>query len=171
MTVEEFAAATGQNIEDVKEKYLTNDEKNGKIASGATSGALDSDSTEAVEHAERYYEAVRKMKTDITRIARNTGFSEDEIQAIKEYIFLQKHDFGSGELEYFFPSYDMAQSWQRLIDGKSIMPHDYTLIRHELMEIELVGQGYSQDEAHIMASRKYNYRKESEEYNAKTKKH
>ena len=62
----------------------------------------------------------------------------------------------------------MAQSWQRLIDGHP-EPHDMTLIQHEVMERRLVEGGMSQEEAHIITTRKYNYTRESDDYYAALK--
>lgn len=135
------------------------------------SGALNPDSKRAQEHADRYYESVRQMKNDHERIAANTEFSAEEVKQVKSFIFLEKHDLGGSEQEYFYPSYEMAQSWQRLIDGKNIQPHDLTLLRHEIMERKLMEQGYSQSEAHRAAEKQYNYSKESREYYAKADKH
>jgi len=145
------------------------------LSSGAVnvekSGALNPDSKKAQEHAERYYEAVRKMKNDHKRIAENTNFSVEDVKQVKNYIFLEKHDLGGSELEYFYPSYEMAQSWQRLIDGKNIQKHDITLLKHEIMERDLMKKGYSQKEAHKLTEQKYDYGKESKEYYAKINKH
>lgn len=103
------------------------------------------------------------MKTDVPKIAKATGFSESEIQKVKNFIFNEKHDLGGIEKELFEPDYMMSESWQRLIDGKP-QPHDITLINHEIMESSLIKQGYTQAEAHIMASEKYNYAKEAAEF-------
>lgn len=143
----------------------------GIINTGAISGALNPYSKEAEKHAAQYYESVRHMKTDIKHIAANTGISENDIYKIKEHIFLKKHDLGGSEPEYFYPSYEMAQSWQRLIDGKNIKEHDITLLRHELMEYDLMEQGYSQFEAHRITENKYNYGKEVKDYYAEINKH
>ena len=134
-----------------------------RVAGGIT-GALDPDGQAAEEHAARYYAAVRKMTTDVQRIAQNTGFSEAQIQEIKSFIFLEKHDLGDGRIDYFDPSYTMAESWQRLIDGKQILEHDITLLQHETMERSLMQQGYSQSEAHLLTCKKYNYEKEARQY-------
>lgn len=150
---------------------VDNDGESDIIISGAVSGALNPESQRATEHAKRYYDAVRKMTTDVARIARNTRYSEEQIQNIKNFIFLEKHDLGNGEIEYFEPNYEMAESWQRLIDGKNIQLHDLTLLRHETVEKHFMEIGYSQDEAHIMASREYNYKEESEKYYAEVNKH
>lgn len=147
---------------------LTSGAENDKIKK--TSGALNPNSKKADEHAERYYASVRKMKTDVSRISKNTGFSEELIKSIKNFIFMEKHDLGD-RIDYFDPDYKMAESWQRLIDGKNIQQHDLTLLKHEKMERELMLQGYTQDEAHKITSMKYNYGKEAEEYYDKIEKH
>ena len=59
---------------------------------------------------------------------------------------------------------EMAQSWQRLIDGKDIQPHDITLLQHEIMEKELMDAGYTQDAAHTLTSHKFNYAEEAYKY-------
>lgn len=183
-TLEDRAAYYGldktENFEDFKKKYLkaaehsenvlTNTGKSGKITSGAISGGRNPLGAKAKEHAERYYESVRKMKNDVATIARNLDLPEEEIQAVKSFIFLDKHDLGNGTLEYFSPDYMMAESWQRLIDG-SQKPHDVTLIRHEILERQLMNSGLSQEEAHIKASAQFNYSKEAREYYAKIKKY
>lgn len=139
---------------------------------GAISGAItDIFCDRARDHAYRYYAAIRKRMDDIPRIAANTEFDIAQITAVKNYIFMEKQDLGEGLIDFFAPSFSMAQSWQRLIEGKNILPHDITLIKHELMEMELVKQGYSQNDAHTITSAKYNYKKESEDYYVKIKEH
>ena len=132
----------------------------GIIKSGAVSGAYNPDDKEAQEHAVRYYGLVRSMNTDVERIAKNTGYSEKTIQEIKNYIFMEKHDLGGEELEYFVPDYKMGESWRRLLLG-SPEPHDLILLKHEIMEHELVSQGKTQEEAHYLTSEKYDYGKEA----------
>ena len=134
------------------------------------SGALNPNSERADKHAQRYYAAVRKMKTDVSKIAQNTGFSSELVQSIKDFIFMEKHDLGD-RTDYFDPDYKMAESWQRLADGKDIKPHDLTLLKHEQMERDLMKQGYSQAEAHKITSKTYNYAKEAYEYYDSVEKH
>ena len=131
-----------------------------KNISGAISGALDPDSEEADQHAEQYYESVRKMKDDYIDISKNTGISEKDILAIKNYLFVDKHEFL--ENERFYHNYYISQSWQRLISGKNIKKQDMIMINHELMEIDLLNKGMTQNEAHILASKKYNYKEASD---------
>ena len=78
---------------------------------------------------------------------------------------------GGDEPEYFYPSYEMFQSWQRLIEGKNIQKHDMTLLHHEIMERELMRQGYSQYEVHKITEQKFNYGKECKEYYAEISKY
>lgn len=122
----------------------------------------------AEKHAERYYGLVRSMSTDVSKIAQNTGYAEPVIQRIKDFIFVDKHDLGDPEPRRFDPSFAMAQSWQRLINGNP-ESHDLTMIRHEILEKELMDSGMSQYAAHIEASKKYNYAKESDEHYAALK--
>ena len=147
------------------------DETKSIIKKGKVSGALTPGSIRAEQHAEQYYESVRHMTTDVKRIAENTGFSEQEILEIKSFIFEETHDLGYDEPIRFFPSYEMAQSWQRLIDGKNIKPHDITLLYHELLERQLMLEGLSQEEAHIKASKEFNYNTEADEYYGSLEKH
>ena len=161
----DFLEQTGLKADGMRVAVGKTVEKQGKnsiIKSGAVSGARNPNSKEAREHAERYYGLVRSMKTDVARIS--------ETQTVKSYIFMEKHDLGGAELEYFAPDYMMAESWQRLIDGKP-ESHDITLLNHEIMERDLMKKGIPQDEAHIKASGKYNYAKEAGEYYAKIKKY
>jgi SPP1 gp7 family putative phage head morphogenesis protein len=139
--------------------------------SGAISGALNPNSDEAAEHSDKYYESVRKMKTDVNSIAKNTNFSIEDIQKIKDYVFLDNHDLGDGRIDRFDSDYMMAQSWQRLIDGKDIKSHDYTLLEHELLEREYEQQGIPHGKAHSLASKKYDYSGEAEKYYAEINKH
>jgi len=111
------------------------------------------------EHAEKYYEEIRKRKSDVSAIAKNTGFSVEDIERIKRHIFINHHDLGKKNPVRFDTNYDMAVSWQRLIDGKNIKEMDIVLLRHELYELELMAQGEHYDVAHKKAESVYNYAK------------
>lgn len=162
--------ATAYSNEKKKEVTLDNRKNNSIILSGGVSGARNPFGEKAKEHAKKYYGLVRSMKTDVEKIAKATGIPENDIQDIKNFIFLDKHDLGGEEPEYFTPDYMMAQSWQRLIDGK-YEKHDITLLKHEMMERKLMSEGISQEKAHIMTSQKYDYSKEAAEYYAKIEKY
>ena len=162
-----FSRSEAQKAVWASKKSLTSRANGGIIRK---SGALNPDSEQAYTHAEKYYAAVRKMKTDVKRIAENTGFSEELVGSIKNFIFMEKHDLGGDELEFFFPDYKMAESWQRLIDGKNIQPHDLTLLKHEEMERKLMEKGLSQEAAHDITSETYNYTVEAKAFYDKIKK-
>lgn len=79
-----------QRFENIHNSSIDNSSGSGIIKSGAVSGALDyegEDYEKAKAHAKRYYNAVRKMTTDVNRIAENAGFSEEFIQSIKDFVF------------------------------------------------------------------------------------
>lgn len=151
-------------------KFLANSVRDGTIKSGAISGARNPFGEKAQKHAETYYGLVRSMTTDVAKISKATGISEKEIQDIKNYIFLEKHDLGGEKKEYFAPDYMMAESWQRLMSGKP-EKHDITLLKHEIMEKKLMQSGMSQEMAHIETSKVYNYSKEAGDFYAKIKKY
>lgn len=132
-------------------------------------GALNPESGRAESHAELYYEEIRHMTTDVAKIAKVTGHSEAEIQAIKEFLFLDEHDLFGGR-QRFYPDFSIAESWQRLINGTPEL-HDLTLLLHEIMERELMLQGYTQAEAHEMTSKVYNYKEEAKRFYDHAKKH
>ena len=129
----------------------------GIINTGAISGALNPFSKEAEKHAAQYYESVRHMKTDTDKISKATGISKDKINKIKNHVFIDEHDLMEGK-KRFDPSYEMAESWQRLING-DYKEKDIVLLKHEYAELRYMEKGLSQNEAHIKASKKYNYAK------------
>mgnify|MGYP000615085689 FL=1 len=109
---------------------------------------------EAFEHAERFYEEIRKRKSDVAVIAQRTGLTEEYVQIVKNHIFIDKHDLGRGVPEHFFPDYEMAQSWQRLSDKKmKIQEHDIILLKHEYLEHEYKAKGMTQAQAHNEAEK------------------
>lgn len=133
-------------------------------------GARNPLSKKAEEHAKKYYGLVRSMTTDAKKISESTGLSEKENQDVKNFIFNDKHDLGNGRFQRFDPDYMMAESWRRLMEGNPEQ-HDLTMINHEIMEHKLMLNGMTQDEAHILTTKTYNYDKEAKEYYAKIKKY
>ena len=135
----------------------------------------DLNSAEADEFAEMYYEEIRHFSTDSRKIADNLGKEESDIRKIKVYLFEDDSliDQDTGESRQFDPDCAIAQSWQRLLTGKDIKPHDKTLIEHELLEMKIKQEnpGIDHVKAHELASKKYNYSKEALEYYGNLKKH
>ena len=98
-------------------------------------------------------------ENDSERIAKNTGFSAEEIQTIRSHIFYDKHNI-DGEYKRFDPDYEMAVAWKRMKEGNQI-PRDITLLNHELLESEMEKR-YNGDarKAHEMAQKTFNWEKQ-----------
>lgn len=143
-------------------------EGNDIIRSVAVSGARKPDGKVTREHAKKYYDLVRSMSADVSKIANTIGYSEEQIQEIKNFMFMDKHDLGGTDLEYFEPDYMTEESWKRLIQGNP-QSHDLTLIKYEIMEKELMKEGYSQREARNITSKTYNYSDEASKFYDKIK--
>lgn len=123
--------------------------------------------------ADLYYEEIRHFTTDVERIAQNIGKRKEDIQKIKNYLFLDNSLYDEGVWRRFDTDCAIAQSWQRLMIGKDIKPHDLTLIEHELLEMRIKedNPGISHSEAHTMAQQVHNYTKGSKEYYDSLEKH
>lgn len=132
-------------------------------------------SKEADEFAEMYYKEIRSFSTDAKKIAGNLNKKESDIRKIKSYLFEDKSllDTDTGEWRWFDPDCAIAQSWQRLMIGKDIKPHDKTLIEHELLEMKIKKENPNMEhwKAHEIASEKYDYPKEATEYYGNLEKH
>lgn len=136
---------------------VDNGGESGIINTGAVSGALNPMSKQAEQHAVLYYESVRHMKTDTLKISKSTGISKEKLDKIKNHVFVNEHELLDGKRR-FDPDYEIAQSWQRLING-DYKEQDIVLLKHEYAELRYMEKGFSQNEAHIKASRKYNFAK------------
>lgn len=102
--------------------------------------------------------AYRKIsrQNDIQIIAKNTGFSVEEIQQIKRHVFFEKHKKYEG-YALLYPDYDMAVAWNRMSQG---MPEerDILLLRHELLESQLEKEyNLTIAEAHARATKQYDW--------------
>ncbi len=183
---EYFGIDKAKDFEDFRNKYLQNPdairkiENNSGISKDSIVKGLDSDiiksgaritnlfSKEADDFAEMYYEEIRSFSTDARKIAKNLGKRESDIKKVKAYLFEDDSllDLDTGERRRFDPDCAIAQSWQRLMIGESIKPHDRTLIEHELLEMEIKRKNpkMPHEKAHALAAQEYNYGKEALEY-------
>jgi hypothetical protein len=91
------------------------------------------------------------------RVDGHTGFTSEEIQAVKNHLFVDEHPLegsnGGIVNSRFDPSPDIAEAWLRLrSDG--YMPQDLTLLEHELAEHDYWRRhpGVSYPEAHRAAN-------------------
>lgn len=138
----------------------------GIISSGARITNLFSKAAD--EFAEMYYQEIRSFSTDTKKIADNLGKQESDIRKVKAYLFEEDSLYDPDEeiWKRFDPDCAIAQSWQRLMIGEDIKPHDRTLIEHELLEMEIKNKDpeISHQKAHELAAQKYDYGKEVLEY-------
>ena len=141
------------------DKPLTSPATSGNVASGALNDKNDPDGKRRQKHAEKFYAARRNSKKYpwVKRIARNSGMSEKSIGKIFDHVFITEHDLWDGH-HTFHPSYYMAESFRRILEGKNIQPHDLLMLKHEWLELSLMKRyGYDYDTAHRITERKYNY--------------
>lgn len=147
-------------------KGIANSGNSGIIKAGAMSGALTSKNDPNFEKrdafAKSYYAEVlgRKREHEIATVAKNSGFSEDDVSKVFAHIFELEHLFSDGSIHKFDTDFDMAQSWIRIREGKNIQPHDILLLKHELMEAEIMGTGTTipYEPTHDKVSETYNYK-------------
>ena len=154
-------------------KSVANDADSAIMISGAR--ITDIISEEAENFAEMYYKEIRSFSTDAKKIAKNLGKEEADIEKIKAYLFEDESLFDPDLKTYrrFDPDCAIAQSWQRLMIGKDIKPHDRTLIEHELLEMKIKRENPDMEhwKAHELATEKYDYPKEALEYYGNLEKH
>lgn len=123
--------------------------------------------------AEAAYEDFLKNPRDIQAISRNTqavprangstGFSEEEIGAIKKHVFDTEHpieDYETGQVvvRKFDADAEIADAWIRLRSGNAL-PEDHVLLEHELTELGYLRDhpGATYQEAHRVANETYNW--------------
>lgn len=124
--------------------------------------------TERDRIAEELYAEIRNRKSapEIEAVARNTDFTVEEVRRVYEHVFIRKHRFEDGTVGAFDPDYYMAHSWMRMREGKRVYKHDLILLRHELAEEEIMGEGLEivYEVAHNEVVKTYDYRSALLEY-------
>ena len=102
---------------------------------------------------------MRNSKPDpiINKLSKNGGISLKSARKVYEHVFINEHELDDGVMR-FPPDYEMAQSFQRILDGKNIQEHDLILLRHERLEYGLMKRyDLKYQTAHDITARKYNY--------------
>ncbi len=112
--------------------------------------------------ADAAYDSIRKNKTDIAAISKNTGIKPENIAKIKNHLFYNEHlldryvDYGiPAESKVFDSDIGIANSWARLEAGNHTN-EDLQLLRHETAEAWYMNRyrsGYTA--AHNAADRKF----------------
>lgn len=143
---------------------------------GAASGALNDKNDplgeKRAKHAEKYYNSIRNRNRDsvIEKLSNNGGIDLSDAENVYKHVFKNEHTFESGEVKRFEPDYDMSQSFQRILEGKNIQPHDITLLKHEMLEFKIMSKyNMVYEDAHRIAEAQYNYSKELKEFLGKVK--
>lgn len=142
------------------------------LKSGALAGAFNDKTDpyfkkrEAI--ANRLYEEIRNRNREyeIAAVAKNSGFSREDVDTIFAHIFEKEHLFADGSVHQFDSSYYMAQSWIRIREGTNIQEHDLIMLHHELEEAKIMNTNLEipYEEAHNKAEEKWNYNKALFEY-------
>ncbi len=129
------------------------------IESGALNNKSDEYGIKRNRHAQIYYNSVRNRdkQIEISKIAKNTNLDKNTIQRVYEHIFENKYLLENG-FKQFDPDFYMAQSWQRLREGKNIKKMDIIMLKHEALEHYLMNKyNLHYIEAHKLTEIKYNY--------------
>lgn len=110
------------------------------------------------EQAEKFYEArINNGDTDVKLISKNTGFSYDDILAIKNHLMVDEHLFSNGSIRKFDPNIDQALAWQRLMENH-FKNSDILLLNHELRELNYMHKtNCDYETAHRYATQKYDW--------------
>ena len=109
--------------------------------------------------AAKEYRKISRDNSDVKKIARNTDFTEKEVQQIKRHICYNKHQKYDG-YGMLTPDYDMAVAWKRLREGKP-EERDILLLHHELLESTLEKEyNLTISEAHKRAKKQFDWEKE-----------
>lgn len=141
--------------------------------SGATSGAVynyknDPDGSKRQKIAEDLYTQTRNRNPEyeVKAVAQNSGMDEVDVKKIYDHIYINQHLFQDGTIHLFDPDYEMAQSWQRLMNNNHIQPHDITLLKHELAEYNVMRENLdiAYEPVHNEVVKTYNYQNELIQY-------
>ena len=139
-------------------------------ALGALNDANDPNESKRNSHAKRYYEELRRSKSEyiVKRLSEHSGVSLKSARKVYEHVFVNEYELDDGERKRFDPSYDMAESFRRLLLGEDIQEHDVILVHHERLEYELMNR-YGKDSrtAHRLTCRKYDYQSALERWKQK----
>lgn len=84
-----------------------------------------------------YYKSVRQRNKDIEVdiITKNTNLNKNLVNRAYEH----KYRLDNG-INNFYPNYNIAVSWQRLREGKTMKKQDLILLRHEALEHYLMNK-------------------------------
>ncbi|WBW95944.1 polymorphic toxin-type HINT domain-containing protein [Oceanirhabdus sp. W0125-5] len=106
--------------------------------------------------AKNMYSTFRNSSDDIAAIAENTGWDFNDIEKIKNHIFIDELKLDDG-IRRLDPDYEMSQAWDRLLKGE-YYENDILLLKHELYESTYYKlHGVTQRVAHDAANEIFNW--------------
>jgi len=110
------------------------------------------------QQAQAFYDTcVSNGDSDVVLIANSTGFSYDDVLAIKKHIMEEEHLFENGSVRKFDANIDQALAWQRLMQNRATET-DILLLNHELRELNYMKKtGCTYEKAHKYSSKKYDW--------------
>jgi len=151
----------GQAVQNsIMSQYMGIDKSGGSgiiITGGKISDSNFTKSEIYEKQAEDFYAARIKNNDDVEIISKNTGFSKEEIVAIKKHIMIEEHYFKDGSLRKFDPNIDQALAWQRMMKGNATQ-NDILLLNHELRELRYIEENNCDYEtAHLFSNQKYDW--------------
>ncbi|MCL4935445.1 minor capsid protein [Streptococcus suis] len=160
---EKYVDKAADLVENSAQKFYNQDMDDFQ-SSGAISERRGDVKKQQDEFAERYYNQLRNSKRDlvIDKIANSSGVDKATVENALAHILDNTYQlWDSEEFEYrdrnFYPHYDMAQSFQRLMLGKP-RESDIIMLKHESLESHYMNEyNMAYDDAHKLANEKYNY--------------
>ncbi|WP_455354517.1 putative T7SS-secreted protein [Streptomyces sp. SYSU K217416] len=114
----------------------------------------------------RDIDAIAQGTHGVTRADGSTGFTAEEIAAVKKHVFDTEHpieDYETGQvvMRKFDADAEIADAWIRLRSGNAL-PEDHLLLEHEVAELTYLREnpGATYQEAHRVANEKYNWQEQ-----------
>lgn len=128
---------------------------------------LPKDFIKAEKHAYLTYDKIknsnqelekRKIYSNIGKFKEMKDFTKEDVDIAFNHVFNDIHILKDGE-SLFHPEVNMAESWERLINGRDIQSHDLILLKHERLEHDYmyVRGNMDYDTAHAKTDKTYNY--------------
>ena len=146
-----------KKTENAKPIKNINKRQTGGKETGGHNYKLDEFATERDIIAAKEYRRISR-EYDVDKIAKSSGFPEEDIVRIKRHLFYEKHKLYEG-YDYLAPDYDIAVAWKRLREGTP-EPRDIILLEHERLESHLEKEyNLSISEAHERAKKVYDWEK------------
>ena len=146
-----------KNLEDTRTIKDISKRQTGGKETGGHNYKLDEYASEKDIIAAREYRRISR-EYDADKIAKSSGFPEEDIVKIKRHLFFEKHKLYE-KYDYLAPDYDIAVAWNRLKEGNP-EPRDIILLEHERLESYLEKEyNLTISEAHEKANRIYNWEK------------